>query len=149
MDSPVRLVRSSIQSITDYSASQLIILLPAEVISCRQSDYQSIREVLYTMDACTVALLFRGADGPNCKDIMNGIAFSMPSCLCQDTAVFLVVFCFEYSLSSCPVDKQYCILYNIIYCNITYCYHSSVFITRILISYIISHIQRYQTQCSE
>ena len=82
MDSPVRLVRSSIQSITDYSASQLIILLPAEVISCRQSDYQSIREVLYTMDACTVALLFRGADGPNCKDIMNGIAFSMPSCLC-------------------------------------------------------------------
>ena len=91
MDSPVRLVRSSIQSITDYSASQLIILLPAEVISCRQSDYHSIREVLYTMDACTVALLFRGADGPNCKDIMNGIAFSMPSCLCQDTAVFLVI----------------------------------------------------------
>ena len=75
---------------TDYSASQLIILLPAEVISCRQSDYQSIREVLYIMDACTVALLFRGADGPNCKDIMNGIASSMPSCLCQDTAVFLV-----------------------------------------------------------
>ena len=28
--------------------------------------------------------LFRGADadGPNCKDIINGIAFSMPSCLC-------------------------------------------------------------------
>ena len=95
MDSPVRLVRSSIQSITDYSASQVIILLPAEVISCRQSDYQSIREVLYTMDACTVALLFRVADGPNCKDIMNGIAFSMPSCLCQDTAVFLVILYFR------------------------------------------------------
>ena len=30
------------------------------------------------------APLFRGADadGPNCKDIINGIAFSMPSCLC-------------------------------------------------------------------
>ena len=46
--------------------------------------------MLYIIDACTVAPLFRGADGPNCKDIMNGIAFSMPSCLCQDTAVFLV-----------------------------------------------------------
>ena len=46
--------------------------------------------MLYIMDACTVAPLFRGADGPNCKDIMNGIASSMPSCLCQDTAVFLV-----------------------------------------------------------
>ena len=46
--------------------------------------------MLYIMDACTVAPLFRGADGPNCKDIMKGIAFSMPSCLCQDTAVFLV-----------------------------------------------------------
>ena len=45
--------------------------------------------MLYIIDACTVAPLFRGADGPNCKDIMNGIAFSMPSCLCQDTAVFL------------------------------------------------------------
>ena len=37
--------------------------------------------MLYIMDACTVAPLFRGADGPNCKDIINGIAFSMLSCL--------------------------------------------------------------------
>ena len=29
-----------------------------------------------------MAPLFRGADGLNCKDIINGIAFSMPSCLC-------------------------------------------------------------------
>ena len=48
--------------------------------------------MLYIMDACTVAPLFRGANGPNCKDIINGIAFSMPSCLCHmdDTAIFLV-----------------------------------------------------------
>ena len=50
--------------------------------------------MLYIMDACTVAPLFRGADGPNCKDIINGIAFSMPSCLCHmdDTAIFLVFY---------------------------------------------------------
>ena len=49
--------------------------------------------MLYIMDACTLAPLFRGADGPNCKDIINGIAFSMPSCLCHmdDTAIFLVL----------------------------------------------------------
>ena len=29
-----------------------------------------------------MAPLFRGADGLNCKDIINGIAFSMPFCLC-------------------------------------------------------------------
>ena len=48
------------------------------------------------MDACTVVPLFRGADCPNCKDIINGIAFSMPSCLCHmdDTAIFLVFICF-------------------------------------------------------
>ena len=48
--------------------------------------------MLYIMGACTVAPLFRGAD---CKDIINGIAFSMPSCLCQDTAVFLVAIVIE------------------------------------------------------
>ena len=44
------------------------------------------------MDPCTMAPLFRGADGPNCKDIINGIAFSMPSCcVLLDTAIFLVI----------------------------------------------------------
>ena len=45
------------------------------------------------MDPCTVAPLYRGADGPNCKDIINGIAFSMPfCCILLDTAIFLVEF---------------------------------------------------------
>ena len=44
------------------------------------------------MDPCTVAPLYRGADGPNCKDIINGIAFSMPfCCILLDTAIFLVI----------------------------------------------------------
>ena len=39
-----------------------------------------------------MAPLYRGADGPNCKDIINGIAFSMPfCCILLDTAIFLVV----------------------------------------------------------
>ena len=38
-----------------------------------------------------MAPLFRGADGPNCKDIVSGIAFSMPSCcVLLDNAIFLV-----------------------------------------------------------
>ena len=44
------------------------------------------------MDPCTVAPLYWGADGPNCRDIINGIAFSMPfCCILLDTAIFLVV----------------------------------------------------------
>ena len=40
-----------------------------------------------------MAPLYRGADGPNCKDIINGIAFSMPSCcILLDTAIFLVIY---------------------------------------------------------
>ena len=39
-----------------------------------------------------MAPLYRGADGPNCKDIINGIAFSMPfCCILLDTAIFLVM----------------------------------------------------------
>ena len=42
-----------------------------------------------------MAPLYRGADGPNCKDIINGIAFSMPfCCILLDTAIFLVFFVF-------------------------------------------------------
>ena len=38
-----------------------------------------------------MASLYRGADGLNCKDIINGIAFSMPfCCILLDTAIFLV-----------------------------------------------------------
>ena len=42
-----------------------------------------------------MAPLYRGADGPNCKDIINGIAFSMPfCCILLDTAIFLVICCY-------------------------------------------------------
>ena len=46
--------------------------------------------MLYIMDACTVAPLFRGADGPNCKDIINGIAFQCFPAYVMDTAIILV-----------------------------------------------------------
>ena len=45
------------------------------------------------MDPCTAPPLFRGAvsaDDPSCKDMTNGLAFSIPFSLCPiETAIFL------------------------------------------------------------
>ena len=55
-----------------------------------------------------MAPLYRGADGPNCKDIINGIAFSMPfCCILLDTAIFLVEFEFVYSPNINIKDRKY------------------------------------------
>ena len=57
----------------------------------------------------TVAPLFRGADGPNCKDIINGIAFSMPSYLCHGHCNFS-----SYYYYIIQYDKQIIIIIIVI-----------------------------------